>query len=170
MCTIHFDAWYCVFGVGFYSSFLIANRVTVTSKSNNDKQCIWESDSIGFSVVEDLRGNTLPRGITITLELKEEAADYLESDTLKLLICKYSQFINFLICLWASETKTVDEQIEDKEVNEEDKKEAEEKKEDKYAEVEDDNSGKEKPEMKKVEKAVWDWELINESKPICSVF
>lgn len=50
------------FGVGFYSAFLVADRVVVTSKHNSDKQHIWESDSAEFSVVEDPRGDTLKRG------------------------------------------------------------------------------------------------------------
>lgn len=54
------------FGVGFYSAFLIADKVIVTSKHNNDTQHIWESDSSQFSVIEDPRGNTLGRGSTIT--------------------------------------------------------------------------------------------------------
>lgn len=54
------------FGVGFYSAFLIADKVIVTSKHNNDTQHIWESDSNQFSVIEDPRGNTLGRGTTIT--------------------------------------------------------------------------------------------------------
>lgn len=54
------------FGVGFYSAFLIADKVIVTSKHNNDTQHIWESDSSQFSVIEDPRGDTLGRGTTIT--------------------------------------------------------------------------------------------------------
>ncbi|NXH91584.1 ENPL protein, partial [Edolisoma coerulescens] len=89
------------FGVGFYSAFLVADRVIVTSKHNNDTQHIWESDSNEFSVIDDPRGNTLGRGTTITLVLKEEASDYLELDTVKNLVKKYSQFINFPIYVWS---------------------------------------------------------------------
>ena len=55
------------FGVGFYSSFLVADKVIVTTKNNDDKQYIWESDASSFSIVEDPRGDTLKRGTTITL-------------------------------------------------------------------------------------------------------
>ena len=53
------------FGVGFYSAFLVADRVIVTSKNNDDKQYIWESDSAEFSISEDPRGPTLKRGTQI---------------------------------------------------------------------------------------------------------
>merc|ERR1719352_2096494 len=71
------------FGVGFYSAFLVADRVVVTSKHNDDKQYIWESDANSYSVVEDPRGDTLKRGTQISLYLKEESRDYLEQDTVK---------------------------------------------------------------------------------------
>ena len=69
---------------------------------------LQESDAESFSVVEDPRGPTLKRGTTVTLVLKEEAYDFLEVDTVKGLIKKYSQFINFNIYLWSSKTETVE--------------------------------------------------------------
>ncbi|KAM6926974.1 endoplasmin isoform 1-T1 [Lycodopsis pacificus] len=152
------------FGVGFYSAFLIADKVIVTSKHNNDTQHIWESDSNQFSVIEDPRGNTLGRGSTVTLVLKEEASDYLELETIKNLVKKYSQFINFPIYVWASKTETVEEPIEeDAEAAAEPEKDAAEEE----AEVEEeDEEDKEKPKTKTVEKTVWDWELMNDIKPI----
>jgi heat shock protein beta len=158
------------FGVGFYSSFLVADKVIVTSKHNDDKQYIWESDANDFSIVEDPRGDTLKRGTQITLVLKEEAYDYLEQDSIKELVRKYSQFINFNIYLWSSTTETVEEPIEEDEVEE--KKEDEEKPEkkeddDEDAAVEEDKEDeKEKPKTKKVEKTIWDWTMLNQNKPI----
>ncbi|XP_023283565.1 endoplasmin [Seriola lalandi dorsalis] len=151
------------FGVGFYSAFLVADKVIVTSKHNNGTQHIWESDSNQFSVIEDPRGDTLGRGTTITLVLKEEASDYLELETIKNLVRKYSQFINFPIYVWASKTETVEEPIdEDAEAAEEPEKEPAEEE----AEVEEEEEDKDKPKTKKVEKTVWDWELMNDIKPI----
>jgi len=155
------------FGVGFYSAFLVADKVIVTTKNNDDpNQYIWESDASSFSIVEDPRGPTLKRGTQITLVLKEEAYDYLAIDTVKDLVKKYSQFINFSIYMWSSKTETVDEPIEDDE--EEDTKEEDEpaKNEDEDAAVEEDKEEEEKPKTKKVTKTTWDWELINDSKPI----
>jgi len=146
------------FGVGFYSAFLVADTVIVTTKHNNDKQYIWESDADNFSVVEDPRGDTLKRGTTVTLVLKEEAYDFLEQDTILNLIKKYSQFINFNIYMWSSQTKTVDEPLDD---------EVAEKKEvdaDEEAAVEEEVE--DSPKTKKVEKTTWDWMLVNDAKPI----
>ncbi|XP_068689851.1 endoplasmin-like [Montipora foliosa] len=176
------------FGVGFYSSFLVADRVIVTSKHNDDKQYIWESDSVSFSITEDPRGDTLKRGTTVSVHLKEEARDFLEPGTIKDLVKKYSQFINFNIYLWTSKTEEVEEPVEedtaeekkddagseDKKEDEKDEKEDEKVDEDKEkddkddeAEVEEESEEKEKkPKTKKVEKTVWDWELVNSNKPI----
>ncbi|XP_020606732.1 endoplasmin-like isoform X2 [Orbicella faveolata] len=179
------------FGVGFYSSFLVADRVIVTSKHNDDKQYIWESDAASFSITEDPRGNTLQRGTTVSVHLKEEARDFLEPETIKDLVKKYSQFINFNIYLWTSKTEEVEEPVEEEastddkkadesaedkkeekdEEKEEEKKDEEKEKEDKDddVEVEEESEEKEKkPKTKKVEKTTWDWELINTNKPIWS--
>ncbi|KDR24512.1 endoplasmin [Zootermopsis nevadensis] len=157
------------FGVGFYSSFLVADRVVVTTKHNDDKQYIWESDSSGFSIVEDPRGDTLKRGTEISLHLKEEAYDFVETDTLKNLVMKYSQFINFPIYLWNSKTVKVEEPVEDDdEADTKDETELradETDEEDDDTKVEDDKQ-EEKSKTKTVEKTVWDWEVLNDSKPI----
>ena len=79
--------------------------VMVTSKHNDDKQYIWESDTSKFSIVEDPRGPTLKRGTTISLYLKEEAQEFLEPTKLRELVVKYSQFINFPIYVWESKVR-----------------------------------------------------------------
>ena len=90
------------FGVGFYSAFLVADKVIVTSKHNDDEhQHVWESDSQSFTVSRDPRGNTLGRGTTVSLYLKEDALDFLEESKLREVVKKYSQFINFNIYLWS---------------------------------------------------------------------
>ncbi len=101
----------------------------VTTKHNDDKQYVWESDSGAFSIAEDPRGTTLKRGTQISLHLKEEAYDFLEPDTLKKLVNKYSQFINFDIFLWQSRTESVEQPIDETEEGKkvEEKKEGEEK-------------------------------------------
>lgn len=146
------------FGVGFYSAFLVADSVTVASKHNDDRQHVWQSDANSFSVAEDPRGDTLKRGTHLTLHMKEEASDYLQADTIRALVKKYSQFINFPIYLWASRTETVEEPVE--ETAEERDAEGDED-----AQVEDAKDDAE-PKTKKTEKTVWDWELMNDNKPI----
>ena len=129
------------FGVGFYSAFLVADKVVVTSKNNDGTQHIWESDGESFSAAENPRGTTLKRGTQISIYLKEEAHDFLEQDTVRDLIKKYSQFINFNVYLWGSSTYSVEEPIED-------------------------NKEEKKPKTKNVEKTTWDWKLCNSAKPI----
>ncbi|XP_011212529.2 endoplasmin [Bactrocera dorsalis] len=155
------------FGVGFYSAFLVADRVVVTTKHNADKQYIWESDANSFSIVEDPRGDTLKRGSIISLHLKDEAQDFLEEDTVRELIRKYSQFINFPILMWSSKTIEEDVPIEEDSTTEESEK-AEDNLEDSddEAKVEEESENVDKPKTKKVSKTVWDWQLINDSKPI----
>lgn len=146
------------FGVGFYSSFLVADTVVVTSKNNDDDQYIWESDASSFTVAKDPRGNTLGRGTQISLYMKEEAYDFLEEHTIKDLVKKYSQFINFPIHMWVSHTEKVEEPVEE----EEDVPKEGETDDDVKVEDEDD----EKPKVKVVDKTVYDWEAMNDNKPI----
>ena len=92
------------FGVGFYSAFLVADEVIVTSKNNNDDQYVWTSDAqSSFKVGKDPRGNTLGRGTQITLRLKEDASEYLNEENLRELVKKYSEFIIFPIHLYVKE-------------------------------------------------------------------
>ncbi|CAH8850009.1 unnamed protein product [Trichobilharzia szidati] len=140
------------FGVGFYSSFLVANKVIVVSKSDTDDQHIWESNSTSFTVYKDPRGNTLKRGTEIILYLTEEAEDYLQPETLKEVVKKYSQFINFPIYVWSSRVEK--ENVESQE---------ETKTSDSEASVEEESV---KSEGKTVDKVVWDWVRVNANKPI----
>lgn len=155
------------FGVGFYSAFLVANTVVVTTKHNDDQQYIWKSDSSSYSIVEDPRGNTLKRGTTISLYMKDEALDFLEEDTIRNLIKKYSQFINFPIYLWSSKVIQIDEEETEKPTKEEDtEKDAEDKSEEEEEDTKVEEASEDEKKTKKVDKTVWDWELLNESKPI----
>lgn len=89
------------FGVGFYSAFLVADRVRVASKSDDsDKQWVWESDGNGhYFVYEDTRGNTLGRGTEITLEMKPDAMEFLDQKNLRDIVHQYSEFVHFPIYL-----------------------------------------------------------------------
>merc|ERR1719486_1260481 len=117
------------FGVGFYSVYLVADKVTVRTKHNDDVQYIWESTADSpFTIKEDPEGNTLGRGSAITLHLKDDCKEFTEGDKIKELVKKYSEFISFPIYL--KETKTVEKEVpvEEEEKKDEEKKEGEEKK------------------------------------------
>jgi len=148
------------FGVGFYSAFLVADKVSVTSKCNDDAiQHVWESSAdASFTVVDDPRGNTLGRGTRVTLHLKEDAHDYLSEDKLKESAKKYSQFIQFPI--YVKVKKEVDADAEE---DDDDDKEDDEEKDD--VETKDDD---EKEEEKKApaKKTVYEWEQVNTQKAI----
>lgn len=151
------------FGVGFYSVYLVADRVVVTTKKNDEPQQVWESTSDNtFTIAEDPRGNTLGRGTRISVHLKEDAAEFLEEDTLKNLVKRYSEFINFPIYLLV--TKTVDVEVPIEETA--DDKKAEEKKDDDDVEVKDDDEKEEKKKTKTVKETKSEWELLNEQKAI----
>eukprot|EP00043_Microstomoeca_roanoka_P009947 m.94818 g.94818 ORF g.94818 m.94818 type:complete len:496 (-) comp14741_c0_seq2:804-2291(-) len=102
------------FGVGFYSAFLVADTVVVTTKHNDDKQYIWTSDASSFSIVEDPREDEqLGRGTRISLFLKEEAKEFLQENRIRDLVRKYSEFINFDIFLYTSKEVEIDVEAEE---------------------------------------------------------
>merc|ERR1719478_29598 len=151
------------FGVGFYSVYLVADKVTVRTKHNDDKQYIWESTAdSSFTIKEDPEGNTLGRGSAITLHLKDDCKEFTEGDKIKELVKKYSEFISFPVYL--KETKTVEKEVpvEEEEKKEEEKKEGDDKKEEKKDELEvKDGDETKKPKTKKVNEEVVEWTQVN---------
>jgi len=148
------------FGVGFYSAYLVADRVVVHTKHNDDEQFCWVSEAgNSFTVAPDTDYKTITRGTEIVLHLKKDQLDFLEEKTIKDLVKKHSEFIGFPISLMTTkeETKEISDDSDD---DDDDDKEGEAK----VVEVDDDE--KKEKNTKKVTETKTDWELLNKTKPI----
>eukprot|EP00429_Kryptoperidinium_foliaceum_P070847 CAMPEP_0176051064 /NCGR_PEP_ID=MMETSP0120_2-20121206/25385_1 /TAXON_ID=160619 /ORGANISM="Kryptoperidinium foliaceum, Strain CCMP 1326" /LENGTH=705 /DNA_ID=CAMNT_0017384503 /DNA_START=59 /DNA_END=2176 /DNA_ORIENTATION=+ len=147
------------FGVGFYSAYLVADKVEVISKNNADDCYRWSSEAGGSFTITEAKDSGVNRGTRIILHLKEDMSEYLEEKRIKDLIKKHSEFIGFPIKLYTEKTteKEVTDDEDDDDEGDDDKPKVEE--------VDEDEAKKEK-KTKKIKEVSHEWEHLNNTKPI----
>jgi len=149
------------FGVGFYSAYLVADKVQVVSKHKDDEAYMWSSEAGGSFTITKATDAGLTRGTRIILSLKEDMSEYLEERRVKDLVKKHSEFIGFPIKLYTEKTtekEVTDDEDDDEEEGDDDKP--------KIEEVDDEEEAKKEKKTKKIKEVSHEWEHLNNTKPI----
>jgi len=140
------------FGVGFYSAYLVADKVQVETKNNSDKCYLWESAAGGSFTIRESDTGDLNRGTRILLNLKEDQLEFLEERRIKDLVKKHSEFIQYPINLWVEKEIEKEVEVSDEEKITEDK--------------EVDSEKKTEKKTKKIKEITHEWQFLNKNKPI----
>lgn len=160
------------FGVGFYSAYLVADRVTVITKHNDDDQYVWESSAGGhFTITKDINSPSIGRGTVMILKIKDEQKEYLEIARLKEIVMKHSEFISYPIYIEEIKEQERDMTLEEEEETpltekEQKKLEEEQKKKNEEEQEGEDNEKIVEIPRRKIKESVKEMVLLNKTKPL----
>jgi molecular chaperone HtpG len=170
------------FGVGFYSAYLVADKVVVETKANDSTQYTWSSEANGTYTITESENKNILRGTRITLHMKDDSLEYLQDKKLEEIIKEHSQFITYPILLWKQvrEDTVYEDEVETKNASKNGDATKAETTNDTQVKVEEEtaedieneeNESNDKPKAERKIKSVtpvYDWQNMNSQKPLWS--
>lgn len=151
------------FGVGFYSAFLVSDKVQVITKHNDDDCYMWQSAAGGSFNISKVEDSDMKRGTKLILHMKDDQKEYLDDNKVKGLVKKHLEYINYPISLWTETTSTKEVPVEEEEEEEGSGDDDDDKPT--IEEVDEDEEEK-KPKTKTVTETLQEWKELNTQKPI----